>query len=254
MIKTLFPFSSFFVFLGSLGFAGSFGSYRFCHCYRFNGLLPSRSPKLKPVKTRYLVLGLTLLFMPYGYADQKTILVFGDSISAGYGMQADESWASLLAGKLMAKAYDYKVVNASVSGETTGGGVVRLESALKAHKPALLVLELGGNDGLRGYPIGRIRENLATMIKRSQAANIEVLLIGMVLPPNYGRRYTLAFENIYAGLAEEFDVELLPFLLDGIATSESLMQRDGIHPKAEAQHLLLKEIWPYIEGFIQRKL
>lgn len=202
----------------------------------------------------YPVLCLALMIAPYARGNQQTILVFGDSISAGYGMQADESWVSLLSGKLESGAYDYKVVNASVSGETTGGGVVRLNKALETHKPALLVLELGGNDGLRGYPIDKIKENLESMIKQSQAAEIQVLLLGMVLPPNYGRRYTLAFENLYTELAEELDVELIPFLLDGIATSESLMQRDGIHPKAEAQHLLLNEVWPYIERFTQGKL
>lgn len=201
-----------------------------------------------------MCLALGLIIAPYAHGDQQTILVFGDSISAGYGMQADESWVSLLSGKLESGAYDYKVINASVSGETTGGGVVRLNKALETHKPALLVLELGGNDGLRGYPIDKIKENLESMIKQSQAAETQVLLLGMVLPPNYGRRYTLAFENLYTELAEKFDVELLPFLLDGIATTESLMQRDGIHPKAEAQHLLLNEVWPYIERFTQGKL
>jgi len=182
------------------------------------------------------------------YTPEKVILVYGDSISAGYGMRAEEGWVALLENRVEAEGYDYRVVNASVSGETTGGGVVRLEKTLAAHKPAVVVLELGGNDGLRGYPISKIRDNLSRMTQSILDHGAQVLLIGMVLPPNYGRRYTKAFENLFSDVADSHQVPFLPFLLDGVATSESLMQRDGIHPKPEAQQLLLNDIWPKLQA------
>ncbi len=187
------------------------------------------------------------------YTPENAILVYGDSISAGYGMRADQSWVSLLAKKVQLEEYDYQVVNASVSGETTGGGVVRLEKTLAHHKPSIVVLELGGNDGLRGYPISKIRDNLSRMTRTILDSGAKVLLIGMVLPPNYGRRYTQAFEELFAEVAEQHKIPFLPFLLDGVATPESLMQRDGIHPKPEAQQLLLDDIWPKLEEIIQAK-
>jgi acyl-CoA thioesterase-1 len=173
-----------------------------------------------------------------------TILVYGDSISAAYGMEKSKGWVNLLAKRIAIDRPHYKVVNASVSGETTGGGVTRLPKSLAFHQPDVLVLELGGNDGLRGYPISSIRDNLQIMIQQAKTSGAHVLLIGMVLPPNYGRRYTLAFEKIFSSLAEEHSLPFVPFLLDGVSTGKSLVQRDGIHPTVEAQPKLLDDVWP----------
>lgn len=183
--------------------------------------------------------------------DSQTIVVFGDSISAAYGMDAEQGWVSLLGRRLSENHPAYQVVNASVSGETTGGGVTRLPKTLSIHQPDIIVLELGGNDGLRGYPIDKIRKNLASMIKTSRQAGSRILLVGMVLPPNYGRRYTSAFKNVFGSLAEEYEVPFVPFLLDGIATERGLIQRDGIHPTVEAQPKLLDDIWPVLEPLLE---
>ena len=173
-----------------------------------------------------------------------TILVYGDSISAAYGMDQSKGWVNLLAKRIAIDRPNYKVVNASVSGETSGGGVTRLPKSLAFHQPDVLVLELGGNDGLRGYPISSIRDNLQIMIQQAKASGAHVLLIGMVLPPNYGRRYTLAFEKVFSSLAKEHSLPFVPFLLDGVSTGKSLVQRDGIHPTVEAQPKLLDDVWP----------
>ena len=173
-----------------------------------------------------------------------TILVYGDSISAAYGMEKSKGWVNLLAKRIAIDRPHYKVVNASVSGETTGGGVTRLPKSLAFHQPDVLVLELGGNDGLRGYPISSIRDNLQIMIQQAKTSGAHVLLIGMVLPPNYGRRYTLAFEKIFSSLAEEHSLPFVPFLLEGVSTGKSLVQRDGIHPTVEAQPKRLDDVWP----------
>jgi len=175
-----------------------------------------------------------------------TILVYGDSISAAYGMEKSKGWVNLLAKRIAIDRPHYKVVNASVSGETTGGGVTRLPKSLAFHQPDVLVLELGGNDGLRGYPISNIRDNLQIMIQQATDSGAHVLLIGMVLPPNYGRRYTLAFEKVFSSLAEEHSLPFVPFLLDGVSTGKSLVQRDGIHPTVEAQPALLDDVWPFL--------
>jgi acyl-CoA thioesterase-1 len=173
-----------------------------------------------------------------------TLLVYGDSISAAYGMDPSKGWVNLLAKRVAVERPLYKVVNASVSGETTGGGVTRLPKSLAFHQPDILVLELGGNDGLRGYPISTIRDNLHIMIQQAKDSGAQVLLIGMVLPPNYGRRYTLAFEKVFSSLAEEHALPFVPFLLDGVSTGRALVQRDGIHPTVEAQPRLLDDVWP----------
>ena len=180
-----------------------------------------------------------------------TILVFGDSISAAYGMAREEGWVSLLDQQLLQKNHNYKVINASVSGETTGGGLIRLPKMLEIHQPDIIILELGGNDGLRGYPIYQIQENLQGMIDLSKQVEASVLLVGMVLPPNYGNRYTIAFETLFQNLATKNDVEFLPFLLEGVTTPETLIQRDGIHPKPEAQPMLLNDIWQHLEKMLE---
>lgn len=197
-----------------------------------------------------LVCWVLISFSPTASTESNTILVYGDSISAAYGMEEDQGWASLLADRIEAAELPYRVVNASVSGETTGGGLVRLPRALEVHQPSLVVLELGGNDGLRGYPIDKIRENLDAMTRMSLSAGADVLLIGMVLPPNYGRRYIEAFTNIFSTVAETHDIPLIPVLLDGIATEESLIQRDGIHPTPEAQPMIVEQVWPVLEGML----
>ena len=187
-----------------------------------------------------------LLFSPLGYTQQSTLLVYGDSISAAYGMDQEQGWVHLLARQLEATTADYNVVNASVSGETTGGGLVRLPKTLEIHQPDIVIIELGGNDGLRGYPIDNIKTNIEQMISLAQANGAKVLLIGMVLPPNYGQRYTRAFEALFEETAERFNIALVPFLLNGVATAESLMQRDGIHPKPEAQQMMLEDIFSHL--------
>jgi len=185
------------------------------------------------------------------YTQKNTLLVFGDSISAAYGMEQEQGWVQLLANQLDATAAGYKVVNASVSGETTGGGLIRLPKTLALHQPDVIIIELGGNDGLRGYPIDNIKANIEQMISLAQAANAKVLLIGMVLPPNYGRRYTGAFEALYQAAATRFNIALVPFLLNGVATADSLMQRDGIHPKPEAQQMMLNDILPHLTPLLE---
>lgn len=165
-------------------------------------------------------------------------------------MEQEEGWVHILSRRLAQQNLDYQVVNASVSGETTGGGVVRLPKTLEIHQPDIVVLELGGNDGLRGYPIDKIRENLESMTRMAIDAGAEVLLVGMVLPPNYGRRYTEAFEQVFVDVAGQFGIEFLPVLLEGIATSESMLQRDGIHPAPEAQTAIVDQVWPRLERML----
>lgn len=185
-------------------------------------------------------------------APQPTILVFGDSISAAYGIRVEEGWVSLLQKKLASQGYGYRVVNASVSGETTGGGLARLPRALEQHRPAILILELGGNDALRGLPLADVRSNLDGMIRKSQAAGARVVLAGMRMPPNYGPRYSQEFQAIYSDLSREHRVPLIPFVLQDVALDATLMQADGIHPNAQAQPKLLNEIWPRLEPLLEQ--
>ena len=175
---------------------------------------------------------------------ERTLLVLGDSISAAYGIETEQGWVHLLARRLAALETDVVVVNASVSGETTGGGVVRLPGSLERHAPDVVVIELGGNDGLRGYPIARIRDNLTRMVSMGREAGADVLLVGMFVPPNYGERYMNGFHQNFHSVAAEAGIPLIPFLLEGVATVPGLMQHDGIHPTAEAQERLLDNVWP----------
>ncbi|MFT4714205.1 MAG: acyl-CoA thioesterase-1 [Candidatus Azotimanducaceae bacterium] len=183
--------------------------------------------------------------------DAGVILVFGDSISAAYGMDQELGWVHLLSERFKKDKTPYRLVNASVSGETTGGGLVRLPKTLDIHQPDIVIIELGGNDGLRGYPISKIQDNLLELTRTAKAAGARVLLVGMVLPPNYGQRYTQAFEKLFTEIALNQQVPVLPFLLDGVSTSRNLLQRDGIHPTAEAQPLLVNEIWPLLEPLLK---
>jgi len=174
----------------------------------------------------------------------------GDSISAAYGIQTEQGWVSLLGESLKRLESPYQVVNGSISGETTAGGLARLPKALETHDPAVVIIELGGNDGLRGYPTDVVRDNLTKMVELSLAGNREVLLVGMEIPPNYGPRYTRAFHDVYASVAEETGVPLVPFFLEKVALEPGLMQADGIHPTAEAQPLLLETLWDYLEPLL----
>ncbi len=176
-------------------------------------------------------------------ADSPTILVFGDSISAGYGLaHADEGWVGALQTTLKGLGYGYQVVNASVSGETTAGGLERLPRALALHHPAIVILELGGNDGLRALPLPEMRDNLAQMIDLCRRADAKVLLLGIRIPPNYGPQYTEQFAAVYGELARRDHLDWVPFLLDGVALHPDLMQADGIHPNERGQPILLEHV------------
>jgi acyl-CoA thioesterase-1 len=179
-------------------------------------------------------------------ADAPAVLVFGDSLSAGYGMDVDQSWPSLLQERFRREEYEYRVINASISGETTEGGAQRIEGALRQFAPLLVIVELGGNDGLRGFPPQRMQKNLETIISKSREAGAEVVLLGIRIPSNYGARYTEAFERVYRDLAEKHDLPWIEFFMQGIASNRKLMQDDGIHPNAAAQSILLDNAWPVI--------
>lgn len=183
-------------------------------------------------------------------ATSRTVLVMGDSISAAYGMSLQEGWVALLAERLAENHSGWQVINASISGETSAGAAGRLPALLEEHAPAVVILELGGNDGLRGYPVKRMRDNLKTMVEQSQAAGAEVLVLAMEIPPNYGSRYTQAFRRSFAAVTEATGSTLSPFMLDGVATDRKLMQDDGIHPTVEAQPRLLANVWPYLEPLL----
>jgi acyl-CoA thioesterase-1 len=180
----------------------------------------------------------------------EAVVVMGDSISAGYGIQREQGWVELLAQDLYQGEYDWRVINASVSGETTGGGLSRLPGVLAEHAPAIVIIELGGNDGLRGYPVARIRDNLTQMADMVSAAGAVPLIVSMRIPPNYGPRYTRAFDAVFGEVAEQSGAVLVPFLLDEVALDPELMQNDGIHPTALAQPLLLDAVWPYLEPLL----
>ncbi len=186
-------------------------------------------------------------------ADAPVILVFGDSISAGYGLAHVElGWVELLKTRLESQGYGYQVINASVSGETTAGGLARLPRALDVHHPKIVIIELGGNDGLRALPIAQMRANLAQMMDLAAVAGAKVVLVGMWMPPNYGPRYTEQFRSVYPDLAREKKSALVPFLLDGIALDAKLVQADDIHPTAEAQPTLLDNVWPALKPLLHR--
>ncbi|MEY3975012.1 MAG: hypothetical protein RLZZ33_67 [Pseudomonadota bacterium] len=180
------------------------------------------------------------------------ILVLGDSISAGYGLAANEGWVSLLQNRLKSQGYGYRVVNASVTGETTTGGLARLPRALSLHRPVIVVIELGGNDGLRGLPLETSRANLQKMINLSREAGAAVLLLGMKIPPNYGPRYASEFERLYADLARRNNLAFEPFFLDRVALADGMMQDDGIHPTAKAQPIMLETLWPPLTRLLRR--
>lgn len=181
---------------------------------------------------------------------ESTVLVFGDSLSAAYGLRADQGWVALLEKRLATRGY--RVVNASVSGETTSGGRARLARALEQHRPDLVVLELGANDALRGLPIATAKANLAAMIDMIKTSGARILLLGIVIPPNYGAAYTGQLRAMYADLARSNQLPLVPFFLDGVALDERYMQPDGLHPNEAGQPRVLENVWKDIEALLKR--
>jgi acyl-CoA thioesterase-1 len=211
--------------------------------------------RFSALSTLIRILGLLVVLAFVGPAaaqgtTSRTIVVLGDSLSAGYGIKVQEGWVNLLAQRLASEGYGYKVVNASVSGETTQGGVARLPRVLQLHKPAVVIIELGGNDGLRGLPLATSRANLQRAIELSRKANARVLLVGMEIPPNYGVRYAGEFRTLFQTLAKESRAVLVPFLLDGVALNPELMQDDGIHANARGQPRMLDNVWPALKPLL----
>nr|WP_314545813.1 arylesterase [uncultured Massilia sp.] len=185
------------------------------------------------------------------YSAPKTVLVVGDSLSAEYGIARGSGWVALLEQKLKAEKIDARIVNASISGETTSGGRTRLPALLQQHKPNVVVFELGANDGLRGLPVASAQDNLRTMISLAQQNKAKVLLVGMRMPPNYGRAYTERFAAMYQSLATQAKVPLVPFMLDGVAQDTANFQADRMHPLASAHPIILNNIWPQLTPLIR---
>ncbi|SUD84283.1 acyl-CoA thioesterase [Stutzerimonas stutzeri] len=179
-----------------------------------------------------------------------TALVVGDSISAAFGLETSQGWVHLLQQRLNDGEHDYRVVNASISGDTSAGGLARLPALLSEHEPDIVIIELGGNDGLRGQPPAQLKRNLAAMAEQAQQAGAKVLLLGMRMPPNLGQRYTSAFADAFDSLAEEKDLPYVPFLLEGIGGVQGMMQADRVHPTAQAQELMLDNVWPVLEPLL----
>lgn len=178
------------------------------------------------------------------------VLVVGDSISAAFGMDTRQGWVALLEKRLTEGGFTQQVINASISGDTSAGGLARLPTLLAQHQPELVIIELGGNDGLRGQAPGQLQQNLAGMVQLSQKAGAKVLILGMRLPPNYGQRYTTAFAEVFPKVAEEYGAALVPFMLEGVAGVPSMMQPDGIHPTTAAQPRLLDNVWPALKPLL----
>ncbi|WP_275286402.1 arylesterase [Halomonas elongata] len=206
------------------------------------------TPCRKLLQRVWLVLVLCLVAGPALAASRPLILVMGDSLSAAYGIERQDGWVSLMADRLTGKA---RVVNASISGETTAGGKTRLPELLGQHDPDIVLLELGGNDGLRGLPPTQMRANLAAMIEASQASGARVALLGIDIPPNYGQAYRDAFTEVFTTLAQRYEVPLVPFLLDEVALNDDLVQDDGIHPTAAAQPRVLDNVWPILAPLLE---
>ncbi|QJD58583.1 arylesterase [Pseudomonas sp. gcc21] len=197
----------------------------------------------------------TCLFclLAFPAAAVQNILIVGDSISAAFGLEIEQGWVALLQERLREQGYPHEVVNASVSGDTTAGGHARLPALLDKHEPELVVIELGGNDGLRGLPPTEMKQNLSAMVRKARDAGADVVLLGMRIPPNYGIRYTRAFEQVFADIQDEQDVPLMPFFLADVAEVADLMQSDRIHPTARAQPILLENAWPLIKDWLDQQ-
>jgi acyl-CoA thioesterase-1 len=195
---------------------------------------------------RFIAFVVLLLAVNAHGTEPPTVLVFGDSLSAGYGIDVDQSWTALLQARLEHQGYEHRVINASISGETTEGGAARIERALESFSPALIILELGGNDGLRGFPPDRMKSNLDRIVSTSKASGAAVVLLGIRIPRNYGQRYTDAFDNVFREVAAAYEIPWIEFFMQDIALNQELMQADGIHPNAAAQPILLDNAWPII--------
>ncbi|MEH6798864.1 MAG: arylesterase [Halopseudomonas sabulinigri] len=209
---------------------------------------------MKPWKNCLLAIPLSLMtLLASAPAAAQGILIVGDSISAAFGLELERGWVSLLKARLHEHSYVLPVVNASVSGDTTAGGLARLPRLLEVHQPDLVVIELGGNDGLRGLAPDKMQQNLSAMIDAALAADADVLLMGMRIPPNYGVRYTEAFEQVYRDLGSEPQVTLVPFVLEGVAGVPELVQADGIHPNAKGQPGILENAWPPISDWLVKQ-
>jgi acyl-CoA thioesterase-1 len=213
-------------------------------------LVPLNTLLPMPLAIRTLLF-LFMLCPLMGSAAGKTILVFGDSLSAGYGLAMSRGWVSLLEEKLKQERIDYSVANASVSGDTSAGGRARIDAALERHRPSVVVVELGANDALRGLPLAQMKANLAAIIERSKKAGARALLLGMKMPPNFGPDYTVAFERVFSDLAREKRVTLVPFMLEGFADNLDYFQPDRIHPNERAQPLILDTIWPKLAPLLK---
>ena len=185
-------------------------------------------------------------------APAATLLVYGDSLSAGYGLSQEQGWVSLLAQRLRAEKFDYRVVNASISGETTSGGRTRIAGALKTHAPSLVIVELGANDGLRGTSLDAMRANLEAIVDACRSRQAEVLLVGIRLPPNFGMDYTGKFQQVFSDVAKSRKLSRVPFILDDFAEKRELFQQDGIHPTAAAQPLMLETVWKELTPLLKR--
>ena len=199
---------------------------------------------------KFLVLS-SLLVVRTAVADGPTIVVLGDSLSSGYGLNGAASWVTLLDRRLSDEGYEYDVVNASIAGDTSAGGLSRLPRLLELHEPSLVILELGGNDGLRGQPVDNLRSNLEAMIGLVRDSGARVLLAGIQIPPNYGPIYTQQFTALYPELATKHSVALVDFLMDGVALQGNLMQADQIHPNANGQPVMLDNVWPVLSALLQ---
>jgi acyl-CoA thioesterase-1 len=185
-------------------------------------------------------------------SEPPIVLIFGDSLSAGYGIEVDQSWATLLQARLKDQGYEHRVINASISGETTEGGATRIDTALADFSPELIILELGGNDGLRGFPAVRMKGNLEKIVTRAQASGAAIVLLGIRIPTNYGPRYSAEFESVFREVSDDFDVQWIEFFMEGIALNDDLLQDDRIHPNAVAQPMLLDNAWPIISATLKK--
>ncbi|WP_448681901.1 arylesterase [Pseudomonas nicosulfuronedens] len=198
----------------------------------------------------WLMGGCLALLLIAQQAAAQTLLVVGDSISAGLGLDTSLGWVNLLDKRLQEQGFDYKVVNASISGDTTAGGLARLPALLSEQQPKLVVIELGGNDGLRGMAPAQLQQNLNAMVQQSRQSGAKVILLGMRLPPNYGQRYTDAFAKVFDSVASEQKIALVPFFLEGVGGVQDMMQADGIHPAVAAQPKLLDNVWPTLKPLL----
>jgi acyl-CoA thioesterase-1 len=207
---------------------------------------------LRTVGAAALGIGLLFIALQDAVASDRTILVFGDSLSAAFGLRPEQGWVALLDTRLKTQGYGYEVINASVSGETTSGGLERLPRALQLHRPGTVILELGANDGLRGLPLGSMRDNLAHIVQLARASGAHVLLVGIRMPPNYGPRYSDEFARVFPEVANQYHLPLVPFLLAGVALDPTRMQEDGMHPNAQGESPVLDTVWPYLKPLLKK--